>query len=99
MNLNNLDFDEKYLFLSNNICENINHLLNSIFNKNYPVFKEWRNAILSVVNIFENKTKDFHLKNFSSKITFYYIKNVKLNYKSLKLLKKKRNRRIKNFGK
>ena len=56
INLNNKDFDEKYLFLSNNIYENINN------------------------DIFENKTKNSHRKNFSSKIMLYYIKNIKLFY-------------------
>ena len=89
INLNKIEFDEKFLFLTNNISENINHLLNSFFNKKYPVFKEWRNSLLSVVNLFENKADELHRKNFSSKLMFYYIKIVNINSKSLKLLNKK----------
>jgi hypothetical protein len=46
--ISNLDFDIKYIFLTNNIAENINALLNSFFNKKYPLFAQWKNAILSL---------------------------------------------------
>ena len=46
--ISNLDFDIKYIFLTNNLAENINTLLNSFFNKKYPLFAQWKNAILSL---------------------------------------------------
>ena len=40
----------KYLYLTNNIAEHINKLLNSKFQTKYPKFESWKTAIFSVEN-------------------------------------------------
>ena len=85
--ISNLDFDIKYIFLTNNIAENINALLNSFFNKKYPLFEQWKNAILSLVEIFEKKPLEITRRNYSSNLMLYYVKKIKIDKKNIRLLK------------
>ena len=85
--ITNLEFDLKYLFVTNNISENINSILNSFFNKKYPVFNEWKKAILDIVDIFEQKKFEITRRNKTSNIIIYYIKNIYINNKKVNLLK------------
>ena len=85
------------MFLTNNISENINSILNSFFKKKYPLFTEWREAILNIVDMFENKKFEITRKNKSSNLMIYYIKNINLDNKNLHLLKTEDIKRLKSL--
>ena len=88
-NINNSEFDTKYLFFTNNIAENINKLLNSNFSKNYPSFLEWKNAILKIHENFEKTDSELFRRNYCSNSLIYYIKNVNIaRNKNISLLSK-----------
>lgn len=70
-NLKGAEFDKKFLFLTNNISENINSILKSNFKRNYPNFLEWKNAILSTIEKFENSQKVLTRINLTSEIVIY----------------------------
>ena len=44
--IKSIDFDIKYLFITNNIAEHNNKILNSHLKTKYPLFEIWKNAIL-----------------------------------------------------
>jgi hypothetical protein len=77
------------LFLTNNIAESINRLLNFSFKYKYPNFKEWKTSILKVVDDFEKKEKELSRCNATSKLMIYYINNFKTHDKNIKLLGEK----------
>ena len=88
-NINNSEFDTKYLFFTNNIAENINKLLNANFYKNYPSFLEWKNAILNLHENFEKNNSELLRRNYCSNSLIYYIKNVNIaRNKNISLLSK-----------
>ena len=88
-NINNSEFDTKYLFFINNIAENINKLLNANFYKNYPSFLEWKNAILNLHENFEKNNSELLRRNYCSNSLIDYIKNVKIaRNKNISLLSK-----------
>ncbi len=82
----NSKFDQKFLFITNNISENINMLLNSNFKTNYPSFEDWRKSIFKIINNFGNNKCEITRCNTTSKILIYYIKNLNINNKNIKLL-------------
>ena len=82
-NIRGPEFDIKYVFLTNNITENINKFLNSSFKKAYPFFEEWRGAIFKLLDLFENKTNEMKRYNSSSKSLIYYVKNINIKPKIL----------------
>ena len=45
--INSIEIDIKYLYLTNNVAEYINKILNSKFNTKFPNFESWKNAIIS----------------------------------------------------
>ena len=65
-NLKGPDFNKKFLFLTNNISESINHILNSFFKSNYPNFSDWSNSILQTLELFENKNNEIKRINYTS---------------------------------
>ena len=84
--INSIEFDINALFLTNNIAEAINRILNSHLNSKYPLFDEWRKAILTTeekvnLNFEENKRV-----NYISKIFIFYIILVKSEKFKLELL-------------
>lgn len=52
-NIKDVEF-EKFLFLNDNISENINQILNKEFKGKYPNIIEWEMALLSIEERFEN---------------------------------------------
>ena len=88
-NLKNEEYYVKILFLTNNVAESINRLLNFSFKYKYPNFKEWNFSILKVLSDFEKKEKELIRCNTTSKLMIYYIKNFKLNNKNINLLREK----------
>ena len=53
-NIKDVEFDKKFLFLNDNISENINQILNKEFKGKYPNIIEWEMALLSKEERFEN---------------------------------------------
>ena len=74
------------MFLTNNISENINKILNQNFNAKYPNFNDWKNSILSTVQKFENIDKELKRLNITSEMLLYYINKKNYNKKNLKLI-------------
>ena len=78
-NINNSEFDTKYLFFTNNTAENINKLLNYNFSKNYPSFLEWKNAILKLHENFEKNNSELLRRNFfSNSLVKIYLCSLKM---------------------
>lgn len=61
-------------------------ILNSNFKGNYFNFLEWKNAILSTIEKFENSKIVFARINLTSKIIIYYIYNIYMNKNKVTLL-------------
>ena len=85
-NISNSEFDIKFLFLTNNISENINKLLNSYFNTKYPTFSQWKQALLDNCENFGKNDLELTRRNIGSKSMIYYIKNIFINNKNPSLL-------------
>ena len=84
--IKNTDFALKYLFLTKNIAENINSLLNTSFTKKYPTFNQWKSAILKIIDLFEKNNNELIRCNYSSKMMIYCAQNIKVTEKNIKLL-------------
>ena len=87
-NIKGPDFDKKFLFLSNNISESINHILNSFFKNNYPSFSDWSNSILQTLELFENKKDEIKRNNYTSEMLIFYINNLNKKDNNIRLLDK-----------
>ena len=85
--INSIEFDVKYLYLTNNIAEHINKLLNSKFQTKYPTFESWKKTIFSVENDINNKTDYIERVNFCSQIIIYFLKWNSENKNNKDLLK------------
>lgn len=72
--INSIEFDVKYLYLTNNIAEHINKLLNSKFQTKYLTFESWKTANFSIENDINNKTDYIERVNFGSQIIIYFLK-------------------------
>ena len=84
--INSVEFDIKHLFLTNNISEHMNKLLNEKLNRKYPTFYNWKDTILNVeknVNLNYNELKRMDI---NTKIILYYINNIEKFNKSKQLL-------------
>ena len=74
------EFDKNHFFLTNNISESINHILNSYFIKKYPTFNEWRNAILTEIEKnSSSKGYEIRRKDYITKILLYIFNSAKKN--------------------
>ena len=71
--LNSIEFDIKYLFLTNNIAEHLNKLLNAKLNSKYPVFNNWKNAILKVEEEVNNSVKVLDRSDYISRLFLFFI--------------------------
>ena len=85
-NIKGAELDKKYLFLTNNITENINKILNNNFKGRYPNFIDWKNSLLSTIKRFENIDKELNRLNVTSEMLIYFINIKKNNNKKLTLL-------------
>ena len=74
-----LEIDIKNLFLRNNIAEHLNKILNSKLKSKFPIFMNWREAILNTEKEVNLKFEETSRQDFSSKILFYYINFIKNN--------------------
>ena len=83
--INSIDFDLKYLYITNNISEHINKLLNSKLNNKHPTFHNWKNALLQTESEFNSKTEYIKRTNYISNLLLYFIdwNKKNKNYKSL----------------
>lgn len=61
--LNSLGLDQKYIYITNNIPEHINKILNSKLNSKYINFENWKNAILTTENNINNQTDILEREN------------------------------------
>ena len=84
--LNSIEIDKKYLYITNNIAEHLNKILNNKLNTKYPNFDNWNNAILSTEFDINNKTDIIERENYISKIILYFIKLNKTNKNKKDLL-------------
>ena len=71
--LNSIELDIKYLFLTNNISEHLNKLLNAHLNSKYPVFDNWKHAILKVEEAVNNNMKEYDRSDYISRLFLYFI--------------------------
>ena len=74
------EFDKNHFFLTNNISESINHILNSYFIKKYPTFNEWRNASLTEIEK-NTSAKGYEIRrnDHITKILLYIFNSAKKN--------------------
>ena len=86
--IKSIDFDIKYLYLTNNISEHINKLLNSKLKSKYPTFINWKNAIFEIEKEVNNKTEIIERTNYISKLLLYYIDWSSKNKNNISLLTK-----------
>ena len=84
--LKKLEIDVKNLFLTNNIAEHLNKILNSKLKSKFPIFMNWREAILNTEKEVNLKFEETSRQDFSSKILFYYINFIKNNEDNTDLL-------------
>ena len=74
------------MYITNNIAEHLNKILNNKLNTKYPNFDNWKNAILSTEFDINNKTDIIERENYISKIILYFIKLNKKNKNKKDLL-------------
>ena len=72
-----IDFDVKFLYITNNIAENINKILNSHFKYKYPLFDDWRNALLHTSSLINLNKEPIDRKYIVSNILMYFMNNFK----------------------
>jgi len=71
--LKSLDFDKKYYYVTNNIAQHINKLLNNKLNCKHPTFDNWKNALIETEVEFNNKTEFISRTNYISKLLLFFI--------------------------
>ncbi len=86
LTLKKLDIDIKNLFLTNNIAEHLNKIINSKLKRKYPIFLNWREAILQTEEEVNLNFEEIQRKDFSTKLLFYYINFFKNNDTTTDLL-------------
>jgi hypothetical protein len=72
--LNSLELEQKYLYITNNIAEHINKILNSKLNYKYSNLDIWKIAILVTKNNINNQTNILEREN----ILLFGIKKIKI---------------------
>ena len=75
--LTSLEIDVKYLFLTNNISEHINKILNSHFNTKFPTFEKWKYSLLETEKEINNKTNLVERSDYVTNVLLYFIKKHK----------------------
>ena len=74
-----MEIDVKYLFLTNNISEHINKILNSHFNTKFPTFEKWKYSLLETEKEINNKTNLVERRDYVTNVLLYFIyKNIKI---------------------
>ena len=68
--------------LTNNIAEHLNKLLNAKLNSKYPVFNNWKNAILKVEEEVNNSVKVLDRSDYISRLFL-----LTLDFRSVRLWK------------
>ena len=68
-----LDKDIKNLFLTNNVAEHLNKIINSKLITKYPMFLNWRESLLKSEEEINLKYEENIRKDFSTKLLFYYV--------------------------
>ena len=86
--MNELDFDKKHLFFTNNISEAINHNFNSKFKNRYPSFQDWKKTIINELERYLIKNDTVERKDYVTKIIIYIFKYTNLRIIDYQLLKK-----------
>ena len=92
----NNDFD-KSIFLTNNVSESINHILNSYFKTKYPTYNQWRNAIVEESEKVSIKAHEVDRKDYITKILLYLFKLFKISKKKFKIFKIDEIKKINSF--
>ena len=85
--LKSQNFDKKHLFLTNNVSESINHILNRNFKYKYPTFMDWKNSIIQCSERLYKKDIQLQRNDYNTKIIIYFLKLLERNKKDIKLLK------------
>ena len=95
--LNSFEIDIKYLFLSNNVSEHINKILNSNFNTKFPSYDKWRTALLKTEKDINKKTEFLERYDYISQIMIFFIKYYKNNKTNKNLLLKEDIKKLTSF--
>ena len=77
--IKSINFDVKYLYLTNNIAEHINKVLNSYFNTKYPLFNDWKKALLFTAKKMNEENNPINRKNITSNILIHFVTNIRNN--------------------
>jgi hypothetical protein len=86
--MNELDFDKKHLFFTNNISEAINHNFNSKFKNRYPSFQDWKKTIINELERYLIKNDTVERKEYVTKIIIYIFKYTNFLNNRLSIIKK-----------
>ena len=65
-------FDKKYFYVTNNISEYINKLLNNKLNCKHPTFENWKNSLLEIEVEFNIKAEFIKRTNYIYKLLLYF---------------------------
>ena len=71
--INSLEFDIKYLYVTNNIVEYINKILNSHFNTKYPTFDKWKVTIWNTAKIFDKNNFEYCRADYTTQILKFFL--------------------------
>ena len=71
--LNSLEIDSKYLFLTNNISEHINKILNSFYNIKYPTFEKWKILLFRTQDIINNNDNIITRHNYLTQVLKFFV--------------------------
>jgi len=88
---NSIEIDKKFIFLTNNLVENTNKILNNTIKKKCPRYEIFEKAIINLINSYENRDAIIR-RDEISKLFLYLIKHEPngkvLNNKEIGQLKK-----------
>ena len=62
--INALEIDIKYFYITNNVSEHINKLLNIKLNSKYRTFNNWKNSLIEIEKEFYSKTEFVKRSNY-----------------------------------
>ena len=65
------------MYLTNNISEHINKILNSHFNNKFPTFEKWKYALINTEKEINSKLNLVERSDYVTKILLYFIKKNK----------------------
>ena len=77
------------LYLTNNISEHLNKIINSKLKSKYPIFINWRDSLLKSEEEINLSVGEIHKKDYSSLLLIYFINFLKNNYDNVDLLEYK----------